>query len=272
MKKYIDENQKRWDELADIHFTGEFYNVKEFRKGGISINQLERDEIGEVKDKKLLHLQCHFGKDTLSWARLGAKVTGIDFSPRAIKLAEQLKKEINMNAKFIQSDIYNLRNIDPNLLSPNSFDIVYTSHGSIYWLPDLTEWAKIIEYYLKPGGIFYIADGHPTGCIFDDEHPDELKIRYPYFHQQEPLKFEEEGSYADENAKLENKTEYGWVHDMGEIVNSLIDAGLTIEFLHEFPSVSWKSLPFLEEREDGWFYLPENYPQIPLTLTIKAYK
>jgi len=269
MKKYFDANQKRWNELADLHFAGDFYAVKKFREGGVSITDLERKEVGDVKGKKLLHLQCHFGKDTLSWARLGAKATGVDFSSRAIILARQLNQEIQENVHFVHSNIYDLKMTD---LSPNSFDIVYTSHGTIYWLNDLTKWAEIIAYYLKPGGFFYIADGHPTGCIFDDEEPKDLKIRYPYFHQKIPLKFEEEGSYADESIHLENKTEYGWVHDMGDIVNNLISAGLTIEFIHEYPFVSWKALPFLEERDDGWWYLPEKYPQLPLTVTIKARK
>jgi len=269
MKKYFDANLKRWNELADIHFTGDFYNVKKFKEGGVSITDLERKEVGDVKGKKLLHLQCHFGKDTLSWSRLGAKATGVDFSSRAINLAQQLNQEIGEKVDFVHSNIYDLK--ETNLI-PESFDIVYTSHGTIYWLPDLTEWAKIIAYYLKQGGFFYIADGHPTGCIFDDEDPKDLKIRYPYFHEEKPLKFEEEGSYADENVKLANKTEYGWVHDMGDMVNNLINAGLTIEFIHEYPFVSWKALPFLEEREDGWWYLPEKYPQIPLTLTIRARK
>jgi SAM-dependent methyltransferase len=269
MKKYFKANQERWDELADHHFTGDFYNVKKFKLGGISITDLERKEVGDVKGKKLLHLQCHFGKDTLSWARLGAVVTGVDFSLKAIKLAKQLNQEINENATFIHSNIFDLKKSD---LTPSSFDIVYTSHGTIYWLNDLTKWAEIIAYYLKPGGFFYIADGHPTGSLCDEEDPKDLKIRYPYFYQEKPLKFEEEGSYADVQAPLKHKTEYGWVHDMGDIVNNLINAGLKIEFIHEYPFVSWKSLPFLEEKEDGWWYLPEKYPQLPLTLTIRARK
>ena len=270
MKKYFDANKNKWNELADLHFAGEFYDVKKFRDaGGVSISDLERKEVGDVKGKRLLHLQCHFGKDTLSWSRLGAETTGVDFSERAIALARQLSQEIAVKANFVQSNIYDLKTSD---LEPNSFDIVYTSHGTIYWLPDLTKWAEIIAYYLKKGGFFYIADGHPTGTIFDDEIQKDLKIRYPYFHQKIPMEFEEEGSYADIDVKLENKTEYGWVHDMGDIVNNLINAGLTIEFIHEYPFVSWKALQFLEEKKDGWWYLPEKYPQLPLTLTIKARK
>lgn len=269
MKEYVKTNRKRWDELADIHYTSEFYNVKEFKKGGISISNLEIKEVGDVKGKKLLHLQCHFGKDTLSWARLGAEVTGVDFSSRAIELAQQLSSEIGVEAAFVHSDIDKL---DKSVLEPGSFDIIYTSHGAIYWLPDLKEWARIISYFLKPNGVFYIADSHPTGNIFDDECENDLIVRYPYFHEEKPLEFDYDGSYASEEAKLQNKKEYGWVHNIGYIVNSLIEAGLCIEFIHEYPFVSWKLFPFLEEKEVGWWYLPEKFPKLPLTFTLKAKK
>ncbi|MHA2223619.1 MAG: class I SAM-dependent methyltransferase [Candidatus Hodarchaeales archaeon] len=269
MKEYIKTNRKRWDELANIHFKSKFYNVEKFKEGGISISDLEINEVGDVKGKKLLHLQCHFGKDTLSWARLGAQVTGVDFSSRAIELAQQLSEKIGIEATFIQSDIYDL---DHSSLEPNSFDIIFTSNGAIYWLPDLKRWGNLISYYLKPNGFFYILDSHPTGNIFDDECEDDFIIRYPYFHNEKPLEFEEDGSYADEGAKLTNKKEYGWVHDMGSIVNSLIEAGLQIEFIHEYPFVAWKMFPFLEEKEEGWWHLPEKFQKVPLTFTLKANK
>jgi len=196
MKKYIEANKKKWNELADIHFKSKFYNIEEFLDGGISISDLEINEVGDVKGKKLLHLQCHFGKDTLSWARLGAQVTGVDFSPRAIDLARQLSRDIGIDCAFIESDILELKKTP---LESSRFDIVYTSHGSIYWIPDLERWAQLISHYLKPGGFFYIADFHPTGMLFDDECETDLKIRYPYFHGKFPLVFEEEGSYADDN-------------------------------------------------------------------------
>jgi SAM-dependent methyltransferase len=271
MKEYLEANRKRWDELADHHFKGKYYNVDKFiNTDEISISDLILNEVGNVNNKTLLHLQCHFGKDTLSWARLGAQVTGVDFSSRAIQLAIQLSKKIDIQSTFIQSDINEL---DSTNLKPSSFDIVFTSNGAIYWLPDLNKWAQFIATYLKPGGFFYIADSHPTGNIFDDERPDKkIRVRYPYFHQEKPLEFDEEGSYADEGLELHNTKEYGWIHNMGYIVNSLIDAGLRIDFIHEFPFVSWQMLPFLEEREEGWFYLPDNFPKLPLTFTLMATK
>ncbi len=269
MEKYLESNKKRWNELADIHFKSQFYNVNEFIKNGISISDLEIKEVGEVTGKKLLHLQCHFGKDTISWARLGAQVTGVDFSDRAIELAKQLSQKIGIHASFICSEISEL---DKTILDPKSFDIVYTSHGAIYWLPDLERWAQIIMFFLKPNGVFYIADSHPTACIFDDECENDLIVRFPYFHQIEPLEFDYDGSYANGEAKLKNIKEYGWVHNLSYIVNSLINVGLQIEFIHEFPFTSWKMFPFLEERENGWWHLPAQFQKIPLMFTLKARK
>ncbi|MHA1994111.1 MAG: class I SAM-dependent methyltransferase [Candidatus Hodarchaeales archaeon] len=268
MKEYIEANKKRWNELADVHFRGEFYNVEKFREGGISITDLEVKEVGSVKGKKLLHLQCHFGKDTLSWARLGAQVTGVDFSARAVALATQLSGEIDIDATFIQSEISNLKQ---TTLPAQSFDIVYTSHGAIYWLPELKTWADLITYYLKPGGFFYIAEGHPTAMIFDDENEEGFEVRYPYFHQEDPLDFDYDSSYASGDVKIKNTKEYGWIHDLGYIVNNLINSGLQIEFLREYPFTAWKMFPFLKEK-DGWWILPEKYQKIPLTFTLKAKK
>ncbi|MFX0051183.1 MAG: class I SAM-dependent methyltransferase [Candidatus Hodarchaeota archaeon] len=269
MKKYIEANKKRWDELSEVHYKGKGYNVKEFIKGGISIGDIERHEVGDVKGKKLLHLQCHFGKDTLSWARLGAIVTGVDFSSRAIELANQLKRETGLNAAFIQSEISKL---EQSKLLPSSFDIVFTSHGAIYWLPDLQKWADLIFRYLKPGGFFYIADFHPMGSMFDDEHESDLVIRYPYFHSETPLDLDVEGSYAEPNAEIKYKKEYGWVHNLGYIINCLIKAGLHIDFVNEYPFVSWQMFPFLVEKEGGWWHLPDKFEKIPLMFTLKATK
>ena len=269
MKKYIESNRKRWNELADIHFKSKFYNVENFKKGGISISDLEINEVGDVKGKNLLHLQCHFGKDTLSWGRLGANVTGVDFSDKAIQLARKLSKEIGIVGNFIHSNVLKLENTP---LEPESFDIVYTSHGTIWWLPDLKKWAQLITTYLKPGGMFYIADSHPTGSIFDDESEKDLIPRFSYFHTDEPLEFDYDGSYAGEDIKIKHKKEYGWMHNLGYIINCLIEAGLRIKFIHEYPYASWKQFPFLVEREDGWWDLPDIYPRIPLTFTLKAVK
>ncbi len=270
MNKYIETNKKRWDELAEVHFKGDFYDVESFIRGGISISDLEIKEIGrEIQGQKLLHLQCHFGKDSLSWVRLGAQVTGVDFSPIAIELAHKLSQQTGLKATFIEADINNLKSTP---LEPNSFDIVFTSHGAIYWLPDLDVWAENISLFLKDGGIFYIADSHPMGMIFDERCEKGFQIRYPYFHSEIPISSEEEGSYADETVEITNKVEYGWVHNLGYIINCLIKVGLIIDFIHEFPFISWKQFPFLEQKQDDWWYIPEDMPQLPLMFTLRAIK
>ncbi len=269
MKKYFETNKKHWNELADLHATTEMYGVSEFKAGKNSLRDIEINEIGNVDGKKLLHLQCHFGMDTLSLARMGAITTGIDFSERAIYHANKLSKEIGVSSRFIHCNIYQSKE---KLPEPNSFDIVFTSLGAIYWLPDLKKWADIISYFLKIDGIFYILDSHPTCHIFDDESDKDLIVKYSYFHSKEPLMFESDVSYADPDAKIVNQREYGWQHSLSNIINALIEAGLQIEFLHEFPYIAWKMFPFMEKKADGWDYLPESYVKIPLMFSIRARK
>ncbi len=190
MDEYYSANKKVWDEFAKIHFKSEHYRVKEFLAGETSLKPYELEDIGkEVKGKTLLHLQCHFGLDTLSWAREGAKVTGVDFSSDAVKLATHLAEEINIDAKFIQSNIYDL----PDVLD-EQFDFVYTSIGVLCWLHDIDRWGEIIAHFLKPGGVFYIAELHPFSMVFDKEHKKEESSEDDYFHNPEPMEFKVEGT------------------------------------------------------------------------------
>jgi len=194
MDEYLRNNRELWNEITPIHAQSKFYDVEGFKKGSSSmLYPVEFEEMGDVSGKSLLHLQCHFGMDTLSWARLGAKVTGVDFSDKSIDLARSLSDELGIEADFVCCNIYDL----PAKLSER-FDIVYTSGGVLCWLPDLKKWAEIISHFLKPGGFFYILEGHPFSCVFDDS-PDatELKVKYPYFHGPEPDKWEPEGDYAE---------------------------------------------------------------------------
>jgi SAM-dependent methyltransferase len=273
MDDYTKANLEWWNEAAVIHShsQGEIYDLASFKAGEIKLHPLEREEVGDVAGKKLLHLQCHFGMDTLSWARLGAKVTGIDFSDRAIAIAQSLSQELQLDAAFICTDIYKLTDV---LEAAGEFDIVYTSYGAISWLPDLQPWGRIISHYLKPGGFFYIAEGHPIMWLLDDNSPD-FKLRYPYFSQ-EPIKDEEQGTYAEKNATLVHNTTYGWNHTFSEIFNSLISAGLTINFLHEHPFCAWQPFPNMEmERGEDRFMRfkdPAKREMIPLMYSLKATK
>ncbi|MBV9228442.1 MAG: class I SAM-dependent methyltransferase [Chloroflexi bacterium] len=266
-ENYMKTNLDRWNEMVTLHEQSAFYDVPGFKAGRITVSQLERDELGDVSGKSLLHLQCHFGMDTMSWARLGARATGVDFSDKAIALAQSLAGELGIDARFVCSNIYELPNDD---LIPDKFDIVYTALGALSWLPDLQHWAKVISHYLKPGGIFYILEAHPFMFSLDENTPD-FKVVYPYFSS-DALKFEEEYSYASDEVKLANKTEYGWNHSLGEIINSLISQGLNIEFLHEFPFCGWSYFKEMEKGDDTWYRLKDESKRdlVPLMFSLKA--
>ena len=269
-KKYLKANKELWDEFAKLHFEkkSEEYDVKSFLEGKSTLKTFELTEVGKVSGKSLLHLQCHFGLDTLSWAREGAIATGVDFSSEAIRLAKELCRQANLEATFIESNLYDL----PKVLF-EKFDIVYTSTGVLVWLNDLKEWGKIIAHFLKPGGFFYIAEIHPFSMIFDNETEGikNLQVYANYFHESEPIEFTADGSYASEH-KIKPKKEYEWTHSMSDIINSLIEAGLTITFLNEYPFSVWQQFSFLERRTDGFYYLKDQKAEIPLLFTLKAEK
>jgi SAM-dependent methyltransferase len=264
-------NRLLWDELTAIHERSAFYDVEGFLAGASSLTSPELDELGpEVAGKRLLHLQCHFGLDTLSWARMGATVTGVDFSGRAIALARRLAAECGLPATFVESDLYEL----PAVLD-GRFDIVFTSWGVLCWLPDLTRWARLIADYLAPGGIFYIAEFHPFLFALADDSEEPFLGRDSYFHAAEPHAWENDdrGSYADPSAHVEAPVEYQWDHPLGEIVTALIEAGLTIAELHEFrrleehQRLDW---PCLGKRPDGSFGLRQLRDEFPLSFSLRA--
>lgn len=263
MDKYLKGNRDLWNELTPIHARSAFYDVEGFKKGRNALESIELEEVGDVSGKSLLHLQCHFGMDTLSWARLGARVTGVDFSDESVGLARSFSEELGIRAEFICSDIYEL----PQVLH-KKFDIVFTGRAPC-WLPDLTGWARVISQFVKRGGMFYIVEGHPSMMVYDDSNPAELRVRYSYFHKLEPSSFEPEADYADKKVVV-NHPSYEWWHGLGDIINALIGAGLRIDFLHEFPYIAYKQFPFMEEFKPGHWRLPGD--PIPLTFSIKATK
>lgn len=262
-------NQSLWDKLARFHPGTDFYDVPGFKAGQSALDPIVRAGVGNVSGKSLLHLQCHFGLDTLSWAREGAVVTGIDFSSEGIARGQQLASELNIPANFICSDLYDL----PNRLS-DSFDVVFTSYGALIWLPDIEQWARIIAHFLKPGGLFFIAEGHPFSMIFDGEDAsiDTLHVRYPYFGHSQPYEEESTGTYADPEADLGRQVSYEWSHGLAEIVMALISAGLNIESLEEHSCVAWQMFPFLEAHDDRLWYFPSGATPFPLMFTIRARK
>jgi SAM-dependent methyltransferase len=278
MPKYTESNRRLWDEWTRVHEGSDFYDLESFKAGtekrhvfdaapGVRVRDYEVEEVGEVAAKDLLHLQCHFGIDTLSWARLGARVTGIDFSEAAIRLAQALTAELELDARFVTSSVQDL---SENL--SGDFDIVYTSRGAIWWLGDLNIWSRTVDHFLRPGGVFYITEFHPILQTLDDSADiREARIRYPYFPKREPQSFPVSGSYADHTAKIEAEVEYGWQHSMAEIVTAIASSGLRIEFLHEFEWVDHQYSPLLEESEDGRWRLPDG-AELPLMFSLRARK
>ena len=262
---FMNKNRDYWDERVPIHARTSSYGLEQFLAGTNKLNPLEIREVGDVQGKNLLHLQCHFGLDTLSWARLGAHVTGVDFSQPAIELAQDLAQRSNLNARFLCCNLYSL----PNHLM-GQYDIVFTSYGVLNWLPDISRWAQIVASYVKPGGFFYIADFHPFAMVFDDDI-NHLEYRYPYFGNQ-AIQFESRGSYADRNVETRINDEFSWNHTLSEIISGLIENGLRIEFLHEFPFSVFQQFPILEMDENGMWVFPNGQHPIPLMFSLRAVK
>jgi SAM-dependent methyltransferase len=266
MDKYLENNKDIWNEITPIHARSAFYDVAGFKAGkSMMMMPFEFEEVGDVNGKSLLHLQCHFGMDTLVWGRRGAKATGVDFSEVAIKHAKELSKETGIKAEFICSDIYEL----PKVLK-KKYDIVYTSGGVLCWLPDLNKWAEVIAHFLKPGGFFYIMEGHPFMNVFDNSKTaTHLDVTQPYFHDPEPIKWSWEEDYADPSF-IGKHSSYEWSHSLGEVVNVLIEAGLKIEFLHEHTAIFFKQFPFMQKGKDNFWHLEGD--KLPLVFSIKASK
>jgi SAM-dependent methyltransferase len=269
---YLKANLASWDEAVGVHVDSRMYDVAGFKAGRTSLHRIEIDELGPLvgDGTRLLHLQCHFGLDTLSWARRGATVTGVDFSGEGIATARSLAEELGLSqrATFVQSDLYRL----PDALE-GEFDVVFTSWGVLLWLGDLERWARIVAGYLKPGGTFYIAEFHPFAMVLaDDSTPEALRVEYPYFMHGEPLRWDEDGDYADPEARLEHTVTYEWNHGFAEIIDSLLRSGLRFDFLHEFP-YTLEGLPFafLEMGADGHQRV-KGHPDFPLSFSLKMTK
>jgi 2-polyprenyl-3-methyl-5-hydroxy-6-metoxy-1,4-benzoquinol methylase len=267
--EHMDKNQALWNEWAEINAASDFYDLATFISGerGNRLRDYELAEVGDVAGKDLLHIQCHIGTDTLSWARLGANVTGTDFSAAGLEKARGLAEQIGVEARFVQSNTYDL----PTNLE-GDFDIVYMSRGVLSWLPDMQDLADVVAHFVRPGGFYFLSEIHPVAQVFDEENTSELKLKWPYWTHRDPIVFEVEGSYADRTARLESTHEYGWNHSLGEIVTAFAKAGLRIENLREYPFVEWP-VDFLEEREDQKWYLPKHHEgELPLFFSLKASK
>ncbi len=266
--KYFSTNRARWEEMVGHHMRSRFYDLEGFKQGKNSLMCVEREELGDVARKNILHSQCHFGMDSLSLARLGASVTGIDFSREGIQKAKELAMELNVPARFIQTNVYDI----PSVLT-DTFDIVFTTYGVLCWLPDLITWAKILADRLKPGGFLYLSDTHPFGALLDESIPEEFRIKYPYFNEHQVFRFDDSYSYTDLDSPIEHTVTYEWMHSLADILNAIIHAGLVLDYLHEFPFCFFRIHPEMTLRPDGYydFIHPEKF-NIPLMFSLKAHK
>jgi len=268
MEDYFKVNQALWDAKTNIHIGTEMYDMKGFMNGNTSLKSIELEGVGEVKGKSLLHLQCHFGQDTLSWARMGAKATGVDLSPVAIAKAKELNAELGLDAEFVVSNVLEL---DQHL--KGQFDLVFTSYGTVCWLNDLNKWASIINHFLKPGGTFYIADFHPVLDMVDWENS---KFVYPYFDRKKAFMEVEEGTYADRGADIAQK-EYFWLRSLSEIMTPLLQQGLQLLDFQEFDWSPYNCFPKMTEIEKGKYvyFLKEemgNKVRLPQVFSMKFQK
>ncbi len=263
MDERLKANLDAWNQMAEIHAASRGYRLAEFKAGENVLKPIELVEVGDVRGKSLLHLQCHFGLDTMSWARLGANVTGVDFSDRAIGLARSISTELKIPARFLQSNIYDA----PEVLH-EQFDIVFTSYGALCWLPDVKRWAEIAANFVKPGGFFYIAEFHPlTQMSPNDEGTTRLEYEISYFHT--AMREDPPGPDYSDKSKIVSATHL-WMYRLGDVVSAIAATGLRIEFLHEFAGCIHRHFPFMKQGSDGLWHIEDD--PIPTIFSLKATK
>ncbi|VAX08444.1 FIG01058185: hypothetical protein [hydrothermal vent metagenome] len=255
--EYVKANIEAWNKRTNIHICSSFYDVEGFEAGNTSLCEIELAELQNVENKHFLHLQCHFGLDTLSWARKGAIVTGVDFSPKSIQQAIKLSRKLDVKASFVCSDVYEYNSIR----NGKKFDVVFTSYGAICWLPCLNQWAKTVANCLKQGGMFYMVEFHPFNDFIDGES---------YFHSINP-QVSDEATYT-ENDKGEKSKIFTWSHPVSNVVNALINEGLTIKYFNEFDFSPYNCFKGLVENEPGRYYKKYGEQSIPLVYSLCAIK
>jgi SAM-dependent methyltransferase len=274
MNDYLNTNRENWNDRAAAHATrtGVGYQVQRYIDDRSLLSDVVRfdlDRLGDIRGLRVAHLQCHIGTDTLSLARLGARVTGLDFSPVALDEARALVSETGDDVDFVESDVYDALSV----LEAESFDLVYTGIGALCWLPSVDRWAAVVAALLKPGGRFFIREGHPILWSMDERLSDDLHLRFPYFEQEQPLEWDDDASYVDTDQPIGSTKTYEWNHGLGEIVTALLAAGLQLTMLVEHDSVPWRALPGqMLLRPDGEFALDARAGVAPLSYTIQAVK
>ena len=263
-------NQAHWDERVAAHVTSTFYDVDAFLGGRCPLKPIDLALTGDVAGKRLVHLQCHFGMDTLGWARRGARVTGLDFSAEAVREARVLAMRAGLPARFVEADVY-----DAVEALGETYEVVVTGVGALCWLPDIRRWARVVASLLEPGGVLVLRDVHPVLYTIDEKRNDGLLVmRYPYFEAGEVFVEDEQGSYADRDAQFESTRTYCWNHGVAETVQALLDAGLALERIEETVETDWQPFPNhgMVRGEHGMWHLPGRAHDVPLMLAVRARK
>ena len=268
---YFTQNRLNWDDRADIHIRDEAggYRIDAFLAGEDNLHDIEHDEIGDVAGLRIAHLQCHIGIDTLCLARRGATCVGLDFAPRAIAAARMLQQKTGLEARFVEGNVYDARQLIDGL-----FDMVYVTWGAIGWLPDVQRWAEVVSSLLKPGGRLYLLEGHPS-FMQVDEKAEGLRIGFDWRNPPDkPLTMSEETTYTGDTAKIAHPVTHEWLHPLSAVVNAVIDAGLSIERLNEHERLAWAFAPWMvavEGRRRMWV-TPEGLPKMPVAYSLQARK
>lgn len=261
-QEHFKTNKALWDERAKAHIKSDFYDNESFLNGRNTLNDVELNALGDISGKSIIHLQCHFGQDTLSMARMGAKTVGVDISEEAVRIGRDLNKQLSLDTKFVCCNV-----LDTLDHVNESFDIVFVTFGATCWLPDLDEWASIISALLKQGGMLYYHEFHPTFYMIDDKTK---KIGYPYFNRGAMIE-QHQGSYTDQAEDIELK-EVFWSHSMSDLIMACIRSGLRIDLLNEYDYSPYNCFENMTEIEKGKFILDVNGVRLPHTLEMKATK
>ena len=265
-ERWFTTNRSWWDERAPIHVDSEFYGLADFLAdpGATKLRPFEVAEVGDVAGRTLVHPQCHFGLDTLSWARRGARVTGLDFSAPAIEAATAAAGRAGLDAEFLVGNVYDA----PELVGGRTFDVVYTGLGALNWLPDLGRWGEVMAALAAPDGVLYLAEFHPLHHIFGYE---DITVEAPYFDTGTQIYDDGEGTYADLSAPTTVNTTAEWTHSLSDVFTAVLDAGFAIELFHEFDYTLYPRWPFLEARDDA-YHMPAGRPALPLMYSLRARK
>ena len=270
---YRDLNRASWDERAPAHAASPDYNLAAFRSDSAYLSDVVRFDLpllGDVSGLRGVHLQCHIGTDTISLSRLGARMTGLDFSRPALEQGRALAAETGAEVEFVEADLYDAADVLP----AGTFDLVFTGIGALCWLPDIKRWAKVVSRLLAPGGRLFIREGHPVLWALADPLPEgRLELGLPYFEQEEPLVWDEGGTYVETDVEFEHNTTKEWNHGLGEIVSAVLAEGLTLTTLVEHDSVPWDAFPgHTDKLPGGEFRIADRPWRLPHSYTLTAVK